>query len=65
MKYLLFKGTVSREVKWVLLYVNQKLFSRAGDGHHKILILLTEDFSSFKNVSAHVLGSNGTSIFSG
>ena len=34
------KGTVSRDLKWVLLYINRKLFSRAIVAHHKILILL-------------------------
>ena len=34
------KGTVSRELRWVLQYINQKLFSRAIVAHHKILILL-------------------------
>ena len=30
------KGTVSQELRWVLLYINLKLFSRAIVGHHKI-----------------------------
>jgi len=32
------KGTVSRDLRWVLQYINQKLFSRAIVAHHKILI---------------------------
>ena len=35
-----FKGTVSRDLRWVLLYINRKLFSRAIVAHHTILILL-------------------------
>jgi len=30
-----FKGTVSQELRWVLLSINQKLFSRADVAHHK------------------------------
>ena len=37
---VLSKGTVSRELRLVLLYINRKLFWRAIVGHHKILILL-------------------------
>ncbi len=32
------KGSVSRELRWVLLYIIWKLFSMAMVGHHKILI---------------------------
>ena len=32
------KGTVSRDLRWVLLYIIRKLFSRAIVAHHKILI---------------------------
>ena len=31
-----FKGTVSRDLRWVLLYINRKLFSRAIVAHNKI-----------------------------
>ena len=40
-----FKGTVSRDLRWVLLYINRKLFSRAIVAHHKILILLKGHFT--------------------
>jgi len=34
------KGTVLWELRWVLLYINWKLFSRADVDHHKIFIWL-------------------------
>ena len=34
-----FKGIVSRDLSWVLLYINRKLFLRAIVAHHTILIL--------------------------
>ena len=41
-----FKGTVSRELRWVLLYINQKLFSWAIVAHQKILILIKGYFTT-------------------
>ena len=38
--YSLFKGTVSRELRLMLLYIIQKLFSRPIVASHKIYILL-------------------------
>ena len=35
-KNLTLKGTVSWKLRWVLLYINLKLFSRADVAHHKI-----------------------------
>ena len=46
------KGTVSRELRWVLLYINRKLFSRAIVGRHKILILLKGHFTINKRRSS-------------
>jgi len=34
------KGTVSQELRWVLIYINRKFFSTAIVGHHKILIFI-------------------------
>ena len=45
------KGTVSRELR-LLLYINQKLFSRAIVGYHKILILLKVHFTINKRRSS-------------
>ena len=47
-----FKGTVSRDFHWVLLYINRKLFSRAIVAHHKILILLKGHFTIYKRRSS-------------
>ena len=41
------KGTVSRELRWVLLYINQKLFSRADVPYHKILIFIKGHFTIY------------------
>ena len=46
------KGTVSWELRWVLLYINRKLFSRAIVAHHKIFILLNGYFSIYKRKSS-------------
>ena len=46
---LTFKGSVSRILRWVLLYINQKLFSSSIVAHHKILILLKGYFAIYKN----------------
>jgi len=50
-KYQL-KGTVSRDLRWVLLDINQKLFSRAIVTHHKILILSKGHFTIKKRRSS-------------
>ena len=42
------KGSVSRVLRWVLLYINQKLFSRPIIALHKILILLKGQFTIYK-----------------
>jgi len=42
------KRTVSRDLRWVLLYINRKLFSRAIVAHRKILILLKGHFTIYK-----------------
>ena len=47
-----FKGTVSRDLRWVLLYINWKLFSRAIVAHHKMLILLKGHFTLYKRRSS-------------
>ena len=44
-----FKGTVSQKLRWVLLFIIQKLFSRADVAHNKILILLKGHFTIYKN----------------
>ena len=56
-----FKGTVSRELRWVLLNINRKLFSRAIVGHHKILILLKGHLTINKKIQ-HM---NGPTILDG
>ena len=48
----LIKGSVSWDFKWVMLYINWKLFSRAIVGHHKILILLKGHFTIYKRGSS-------------
>ena len=40
-----FKGTVSRELRWVLLYINRKLFSRAIVGHQNYFNFIMDDNS--------------------
>jgi len=40
-----FKGSVSRVLRWVLLYINQKLFSRPFIAAHKILTFLKGQFT--------------------
>ena len=40
-----FQGTVSWELRWVLLYINWKLFSRDDVIYHEILILLRGHFT--------------------
>ena len=44
------KGIVSRELWLVLLHINGKLFLRAGDAHHEILILLMGHFAIYKKI---------------
>ena len=39
------KGSVSRDLRWVLLYINQKLFSRPIIASHKILTFLKGQFT--------------------
>ena len=39
------KGSVSRVLRWVLLYINQKLFSRPIIAFHKILTFLKGQFT--------------------
>ena len=46
------KGTVSRELRWVLLYINRKLFSRAVVGRRKIVILLKGHLTFYKRRSS-------------
>ena len=40
-----FKGTVSREIRWVFIVINQRLFTRAIITHHKIFISLKGHFT--------------------
>jgi len=42
------KGTVSGELRWVLLYVYRKLFSRAETHHH--IFILFKDTLQFKKI---------------
>ena len=42
------KGSVSRVLRWVLLYINGKLFSRPIIALHKILTLLKGQFTIYK-----------------
>jgi len=46
------QGTVSRELKWVLLNISQKLFSRADVANHQLLILLKGHFTIYKKNSS-------------
>ena len=43
-----FKGSVSRVLRWVLLYINQKLFSRPIIALHKIFTLLKGQLTIYK-----------------
>jgi len=45
-------GTVSRELRWVLLHIHWKLFSRAFAVHYKIVILLKGRFTINKSWSS-------------
>ena len=54
------KGTVSQEFRWVFIFINQKLFSRAIVGHHKILILLKGN-----NQQKKIQGMKGPTILDG
>ena len=47
------KGSVSRVLRWVLLYIIQKLFSRPIIASHKILTLLKGQFTIYKNWQPH------------
>ena len=49
---LKFKGRVQQKLRPMLLYINQKLFSRPIIAVHKILILLKGHFTIFKKPSA-------------
>ena len=42
------KGSVSRVLRWVLLYINPKLFLRPIIVSHKILTLLKGQFTIYK-----------------
>ena len=44
---LFFKGSVSRVLRWVLLYIIQKLFSRPIIASHKILTFLKGQFTIY------------------
>ena len=44
----MFKGSVSRVLRWVLLYINWKLFSRSIIASHKILTFLKGHFTIYK-----------------
>jgi len=46
------KGTVSRDLRWVLLDINRKLFSRAIVAYHKILILFKGHLTIYKRRSS-------------
>ena len=46
--------TVSWELRWVLLYINQKLFSRAIVAHPKTFILLKGHFTKEDPASEHL-----------
>ena len=48
-----FKGSVSRVLRCVLLYINQKLFSRPIIASHNILTFLKGQFTINKNRQAH------------
>ena len=60
--YSPFKGTVSRELRWVLLYINWELFSRADVPHHKILILLKGHFTVYKFIAYEHLTDSRSSL---
>ena len=47
------KGSVSRVLRWVLLYIIRKLFSRPIIASHKILTFLKGRFTINKNWQAH------------
>ena len=47
-----FKGSASRVLRWVLLYIIQKLFSRPIIASHKILTFLKGQFTINKNRQA-------------
>ena len=51
-----FKEIVSRDLRLVLLYINQKLFSGVIVAHHKILILLKWHFTINKRRSSVMNG---------
>ena len=53
-KKKILKETVSRELSWVLLYINRKLFPRADVANCKILILLKGHFAIYKRRSCSV-----------
>jgi len=48
LKKISFKGTVSQELRWVLLYINQKLFSRADVSHNKNFNFIKGPLQNFK-----------------
>jgi len=53
--YCLFKWSVSRVLRWVLLYINQKLFSRPIIASHKILTFLNGQFTINKKQAGATL----------
>ena len=51
-----FKGTFSWKLRWALLFVNRKLFSRSLGAHHKILILLKGHLAIYnENFSEYII----------
>jgi len=53
----LFTGSFSRILRWVLLYINLKVFSRPILASHKILSLLKVQFTIYKNIFQTILKS--------
>ena len=58
-KFTWIKGTVSRDLRWILLYINRKLFARAIVAHHKMLILLKGHFTiKIEDLASERLGNS-------
>ena len=57
-----FIGTVSRELRLVLLYINQKLFSRAIVAHHKSFNFIKRTLHNQQKKIQHM---NGPTILDG
>ena len=51
------KGTVSRELRWVLLYINRKLFSRAIVAHHNFFYFIKRTLYNQQKKIQHMNGS--------